>query len=187
MVFDMLEYYNMLNEKNISIVYNGLIWVEGVEAIATTLRRRLELDSISFAINQSIFSIFIELMNNMIHYSMEKHPFASGPVEKQPEMAKGVFVLGSTDTKYFIQCGNKIKNKHKPILQKRIDFLNTLNKEELRKYYKERLKAIDDNEESKGAGIGLIEIARRASSPIEYTFSDIDDEYSFFAIYVTIG
>lgn len=57
----------------------------------------------------------------------------------------------------------------------------------MRKYYKERIKAENDNPESRGAGLGLIEIAKRASSKIEYSFTDMDETSSFFTMYVTIG
>ena len=57
--------------------------------------------------------------------------------------------------------------------------------EELRTAYKEQLKA-PPSAESKGAGIGLIEIARRASKPIEFDFMSVDDEHAFFALKATI-
>ena len=47
--------------------------------------------------------------------------------------------------------------------------------------YKETLKS-EPEEGSKGAGVGFIEIARRASKPIEFDFADVDDRFSFFAL-----
>ena len=49
-----------------------------------------------------------------------------------------------------------------------------MNKEELRALYKEQLRA-EPEEGSKGAGLGFMEIARRASKPIEFDFTDVDD------------
>jgi hypothetical protein len=39
---------------------------------------------------------------------------------------------------------------------------------------------------SKGANLGLIEIARRASAPIQYDFMEIDDQSSFYCMKVFI-
>jgi len=71
-------------------------------------------------------------------------------------------------------------------LKERIDFLNTLDKKELRQFYKEQMKAENDNPESKGAGLGLTEIARRATSKIEYEFIPYGEGLSYFTMYVTV-
>lgn len=72
------------------------------------------------------------------------------------------------------------------ILKTRIDYLNTLDKKGLRKFYKERLQAENDNPESKGAGLGLIEVAKRASSKIEYEFEPRGEGMKYFTMYVEI-
>jgi hypothetical protein len=72
-------------------------------------------------------------------------------------------------------------------IKSRIDYLNTLDKEEVNNYYWEQ-SLIDNNDpDSKGAGLGLIEIARRISSKIEYTFKPYDEHHTFFTMYVKIG
>ena len=53
--------------------------------------------------------------------------------------------------------------------------------DELRAAWKAQLKAGPD-EFSKGAGIGFIEIARRASEPLDFDFSEVDDDHVFFAL-----
>ena len=60
-----------------------------------------------------------------------------------------------------------------------------MNKEQLRALYKEQLRA-DPEEGSKGAGLGLMEIARRASKPIEFDFADVDDEHAFFTLKISV-
>ena len=56
-----------------------------------------------------------------------------------------------------------------------------MNKEELRALHKEQLRA-EPEEGSKGAGLGFMEIARRASKPIEFDFADVDGDYAFFTL-----
>lgn len=186
MINNMLNYYNMVKNENINIIYNGPIWAAGVEGIATTLKRRFELEQLSLPTSQAIFSVFVEQMNNMLMYSAEKvKDFTS--TENKQTYSSGIFILSSTQKQYCLQTGNVIKNQHITLIQERIDYLNTLDKTELRKYYKERIKADDDNLESKGAGIGLIEIAKRSSEKIKYAFEPYDDDRSFFTMHVTIG
>jgi len=64
--------------------------------------------------------------------------------------------------------------------------LNSLDKQELRQFYKEKMRSDNDNPESQGAGLGLIEIARRATAPIGYSFEPISDGLSYFTVYVEI-
>ena len=60
-----------------------------------------------------------------------------------------------------------------------------MNKDELKAVYKEQLRA-EPEVGSKGAGLGFMEIARRASKPIEFDFTDVDAHYAFFALKATI-
>lgn len=187
MINNILGYYNLIKDNGITIIYNGPIWSEVVEDIGTTLKKRLEIDELPLSISQSVFSVFVEQMYNILHYSAEKDQFSCGASGKDFDVATGVFILGSKEKKYFIQCGNKIKNSQMRLIKERIDYLNTLDKPGLRKFYKERLKAENENPESKGAGIGLIEIARRANSKMEYSFEALDENNCFFTLCVNIG
>lgn len=186
MMFNMLEYYNMLKRNKISIIYSGPIWADGVEGIGGTLRKRLELDALPLSSSQSVFSVFIEQMNNMLMYSTEKQQFY-GDSRPNMEVSTGAFILGASDKKYFLQSGNVMNSEKVDAMQKRIDYLNALDKAQLRKFYKEQIKKENKNPDSKGAGLGLIEIARRASSPIKYEFTPLENGQTFFAMYVEIG
>ena len=186
MTLDMLKYYNMIKEGNVNIIYSGPIWTDGLEGIGNSLRKRLEYDEMPLPASQAVFSVFVEQMNNIFHYSTEKHHFGSADMGKEFDAGSGIFILGSEGKEYFIQTGNMMKMSQKAVIQNRIDYLNTLDKAGLRKYYKERIRADNDNPESKGAGLGFIEIARRASSKIDYSFTDIDGENTFFSMRVSI-
>jgi len=185
MRLNILEYSKQLAEHNISIIYSGPLWAEGIDGMAEFLQKRLDMDDMSINASQAVFSVFVEQMNNMLMYSAEKerreHPEA-GTVET----SSGIFVLGSCDKSYYVQTGNVIKNGSVGLLKDRIDYLNTLDKKELREYYKEQIKTENDNPESKGAGLGLTEIARRATSKIEYEFTPYGEGLSYFTMYVTV-
>lgn len=186
MIVDLLEYYNMIKRFNIDIIYSGPLWAEEIESIGGTLKKRMEFDELPFSASQSVFSVFVEQMNNMLMYSAEKQhvDFSTG---KRSEISKGIFILGAKDKTYYVQTGNIIKNENTELIKSRIDYLNTLDKTGLRKYFKEQIKNENTNPESKGAGLGLIEIAKRSSSKIEYSFTPLEDGLSFFSMFVTIG
>ena len=183
MKFDLLRFNKTLAEHHITVVFSGPIWAEGIDGMAEMLQSRLDLEDLPLSASQSIFSVFIEQMNNMMMYSAAKEG-SSHPEKKH--ISQGTLVFGAHEKTFFLQSGNVIRNSSVEILKRKIDYLNTLDKKELRQFYKKRIKAENDNPESRGAGIGFIEIARRASSRIEYEFTPYDDDLTYFTMHVTI-
>jgi hypothetical protein len=185
MRLNILEYSKLLAEHNISIIYSGPLWAEGIDGMAGFLQKRLDMDDMSLSASQAVFSVFVEQMNNMLMYSAEKEK-RERPEAGAVETSSGIFVLGSYDKSYYVQTGNVIKNSSVGLLKDRIDYLNTMDKKELREFYREQMKTENDNPESKGAGLGLTEIARRATSKIEYEFTPYSEGLSYFTMYVTV-
>jgi len=185
-MFDMLKHHKVLRENQITLVYSGPLWAEGVAGVAEALKKRFEFDELPLETSQEVFSVFVEQMNNMLMYSTEKEQFET-PGDLHPETPKGTFILGTKGKAYFILTGNMMKNEIVDSIKNKIDYLNTLDKQQLREHYKKQARLDQVNSDSKGAGLGLIEIARRASSKIEYSFTPYDDGFTFFTMYVMIG
>jgi hypothetical protein len=184
-MIDMNEYNGMLKNLNINIIYSGPMWQIGIKGIADMVQTRLQIDDVSENAAKSIFSVFVEQITNVLMYSVEKKRFPQ-PGKNPIDISIGTLFLGYKEQTYFIQTGNAIKSENAELLKNRIDYLNTLDKKGLRQYHRERMAAENDNPESQGAGLGLIEIARRATAPIEYRFEPIDESISYFTMYVEI-
>jgi hypothetical protein len=186
MEFNIRHFNKMLDENNIYVSYSGPIWANGVDGIAEMILNRFEYDDIPFSASQSIFSIFVEQINNMMMYSAEKEQRKTSE-GRVTNVSRGVFILGIKDSSYFIQTGNWVTEYSAEILKIRIDHLNTLDKKEMRRFYKQQMQAENENMESCGAGIGLIEIARRATGPIEYSFEPQAEGIKYFTLSANIG
>jgi hypothetical protein len=182
----MLDYTNMMQGQSISIIYSGPMWADGIKGIAEMVRTRLEVDDILGSAANSIFSVFVEQVTNVSMYSADKDRFSRDDAEPL-YISKGTLVLGHRNKTYFIQTGNAVKNESVEFLKGRIDHLNTLDKNELRQLHRRKLNEENENPESKGAGLGLIEIARRATAPIEYRFEPINEKTSYFTMYVEVS
>jgi hypothetical protein len=179
----MWEYTNKLKELNIYISYNGPLWDDGIRGIAEMVKTSLSYEDLSSNASKTIFSVFVEQVTNMLMYSAEKEVFEK--MDKN-EVSTGMLLLGHKGRTHFIQTGNVIRSDSVETVKNKIDHLNTLDKKELRQYHREIMRNGDDNPDSKGAGLGLIEIARRVSAPIEYKFEPIDEDLSYFTMYVEI-
>jgi len=185
-MIDLKEYKGLLNKLNIDIIYSGPMWQEGIKGIADMVKTRLLIDDVAENAAKSIFSVFVEQITNVLMYSVEKKHFPQ-PDKNRTDISVGMLILGLTERTYFIQTGNAVQNKSMEWIKSIIDHLNTLDKKALRQFHRERLVAENDNPESRGAGLGLIEIARRATSPIAYKFEPMDNGISYFTLYVEIN
>ena len=67
------------------------------------------------------------------------------------------------------------------ISKNRVNELNDKSADQLRALYREKLRQ-PPHEGSKGASIGLVEVARRTSAPLSCAVEDTNQGYSFFMI-----
>jgi hypothetical protein len=188
MKFNLKQYGKMLEENNIRVFYSGPLWANSINGMAEVMLERLEFDNLPLSSSQAVFSIFVEQINNMMMYSAEKEQ-KNSPEREPREITKGIFIFGVQNDMYFVQSGNVVTERNAEILKSRIDYLNTLDKKELRQYYRQKLRLNeeeDNNLERKGAGIGLIEIARRTSDTIEYELEPYGEGLQYFSMYVTV-
>lgn len=183
MDLSLYDLYRELKMKRILFCYSGPVAQASIEGVGSTLRRNLEFEETGKMTQMAVFSTFIEQIQNVLNYSAEK----LGP-ETDSELRVGVTVVGHDEFEnYCVYCGNRVYNSDIPHIRRSIDSLSGLTKEELKSLYKERRREGPPAEGGKGAGLGMIEMARRALKPLEYSFEPIDGTMSFFSILVVIG
>lgn len=179
---DLYQFYQSIKKENIVFCYSGPISHATVEGIGHTLKLDLEIEDAGFTVSQAIFSIFVEQMQNILNYSAEKVKEA---MELEKELRIGVLVIGQEEDGLYVYCGNKVLKSDVQRITDKIEGIRMLDKDELKALYKEKRRQVPEDG-SKGAGLGLIEMARKAGKPIDYSFTSIDGKYSFFSIKVTI-
>jgi Family of unknown function (DUF6272) len=177
---DLFDFRAVLLQKGIIFAYSGYVTEPVLNGVGEALKQKLAIQDADTKTVRSVFAIFVEQMQNMIRYSAEKVPPQARP-DTPLELRYGVLTIGQENGDYVVHAGNLIHHVDVERLRRRLSALSTMDREQLKAAYKEQLKAEPD-EQSKGAGIGFIEIARRASKPIEFDFMDVDDDYAFFAL-----
>ena len=177
---DLFDFRAVLRRKGIMFAYSGYVTEPVLNGVGEALKRKLAIEDTDTKTIRSVFAIFVEQMQNMIRYSAEKVP-PDAPLAAPSELRYGVLTLGQENGDYVVHAGNLIHHADVARLRERLIALSAMDREQLRAAYKEQLKAEPDGC-GKGAGIGFIEIARRASKPIEFDFMAVDDEHAFFAL-----
>lgn len=178
---NLLELQSTLRNNGILISFSGRFSQGIIEELGDAIRKHMEAEDRPKNDIYNVFGIFIEQTQNIKNYSSKKIN-----TDIYTTIAdSGIVSIGKLDSGYFIWSGNIIENCDKQVLQEKLERLTALDKTELKKLYKDKLRQQVDPD-SIGAGIGLIDIARKASFPIEYSIKELDDRFSFFQIKVIV-
>jgi hypothetical protein len=139
------------------------------------VEERLEKSEPGIRIKKRIFNILVEALQNIIHCFEElKYETAHRLVSISLLKDK----LG-----YTISVCNQVPNDRVVFLKLLLDKINSLNHGQLINLYRERLVASGTNGK---AGLGLLDIKRRAGSNIGYRFKFINNKYSIFDLIVRV-
>jgi hypothetical protein len=182
-MIDAFDLYKHLKKDGVIFCFCGPTSQAVVEGIGETLRQRMELEGVGTSVINRVFSVFIEQIHNVLHYSCEKIPDAE---TCEGELRFGIVLVGMWEGRYYVRCGNFVPYMHVETLSRLLEQLQGMDKDELKTLYKERRRSTDASENSKGAGLGFIEMARKASEPLKFDFTAVDEATSFFSITATI-
>jgi len=149
-----------------------------LESAGKSLREKMEGEGVDPYKPRDIFSVYVELVQNILRYS--------DVVSDESESRRfGGIRVGRKDGRVFVAAQNKISDASVAAMRTRLENLNQMDETQLKDLYKSRLR--DEPEPgSKGASVGLIQIARQASEPLEFDFSPAADGGTLFTLMVTL-
>ncbi len=176
MLKDLYDFKKDLAKRGIFFCLSGPISQNLVAEIATTLEQKMNLEETSKPTVLRVFSTVVENAQNIMRYSDEK----------EDELSLGIIAVGYEDSHYFVLCGNKIEKRKVEFLRSKLSELQNKDKKALKKLYRERLRQGPPKESKGGAGLGFIEMAKKASKPIEFDFKKLNEEFSFFSMKTVI-
>jgi hypothetical protein len=181
------EFYSLkeyFDHQGIFFCFTGPISQNLVAEMAGLLKQKMSMQNANKMAILRVFAVVVESAQNILRYSAEKinqDPF-SGQVQ---ELRVGIIAVGYEQGKFFVVTGNMVENASIENLRTRLTHLQTLNAEELKAWYLDQRKSAVPSD-SKGAGLGLIEMARKASQPLTFEFKTLDVHRSFFWLKITI-
>lgn len=181
MLNTLFDFYKNMTNNGLIFCSMGPLTQSVIEDLASTLRSKMEAKETSLNISMKLFSVFIEQAQNIIHYSEDK------VCQKEPssvEYKQGICIIGQEDGHYYVLSGNMILNTNTARITDKITMVQKMTPEELKAMYRQQRRKGPD-EMSKGAGLGLIDMARRGEK-ISFDIKKVDDTYSFFAIKVVV-
>jgi hypothetical protein len=163
------EMFSLMSNHQLMVIYQGLLDQEMIKSLVSMTEKKLIQDNTLESTRKKLFNIMIEGLQNIC-----KHQLKSEDPSKHPFM-----MMGRSNSAYHVITGNLIRNDKISLVRSKIDHVNSLNKDELKEYYKQaRLNSVIS--EVGGAGLGFIDMARKSENKIEYEFYAVNDEHSLF-------
>jgi len=173
-----LNFHKIMDEKDIMLVYCGEFSQELNKTLLSFTERKFKAENVEDNTRRKVFNIMVEILQNISKNKIES-------AEKITEV-DAVFMIGNNNDDYILISSNMIGNSKIPLLKSRIDEVNLLDKDGLKQLY-QKARLNNSRSESAGAGIGMIDIARKSENKLEYSFEELNNEYSIFSLLVRIS
>ncbi len=169
--FNFYEYHAHINNADIILSYKGPLTDILLSEFSRDIRKKIQEYPKA---GKKVFAIFMELAQNVLFYSKEMNHFGNND-------RVGTLVILDMGDAYKVVTGNLVfKNAVEPLSEK-CEIVNSLDRERLREY-KRKLRNSPGSEESRGAGIGMVQAALTSANPLEYEIRDAGDRHAFFLL-----
>jgi len=167
-LFNMMQF---IKRDDLEYIFRGDFSAAIVSSILDLAKSTLIEASDTAKIKSKIYYIMGESLQNIARHH-------GGTFSLSPEKYS-LFAIHKKNYKYYITTGNLIDNNEITKLKEKIEHINKLPHSDLREYSIET-RSNNELSDKGGAGIGLIEIAKRSGNKLEYNFKAVDENFSYF-------
>jgi hypothetical protein len=173
-----LNVYDEMSENGISIVYLGEFHHQITKMFTAMAEEDMDRNDEEKSIIRKVYAVMVETLQNMAKHSDE--------ITDKYNRGKGLFMIGKKDETYYIITSNKVTHEKMKDLELAVKQVNSASREELKEMYRKQITEGRISEKG-GAGLGLIEIAKRTKNKLVYQFLPLDETSYFFILKVEIN
>jgi len=155
--------------------YKGPIEFKTTEILLQKVKNDLEGHNIKKVLKKRVYNIMVECIENIL-----RHNAADPDTEIHPYI-----VLEKGSREYLITAGNLISNDEVGLLKQKLNDVSNQDKARLLEMYEGQINK-EDVLMDKGAGLGIITIALKSNSKINYNFTPVTGQLSVFELQVTV-
>lgn len=165
--------YKQAVQDNLSFSYRGPFVEDLTHRIIDITENTIADNQGMPKINRKVSFLLVECFQNII-----KHGESVSEIKAQLT-DEGLFHFKNSGNGFIINSINLVRADEVDELVGTVEHINSLDKESLKEMYKKQLQESELSEKG-GAGLGLIEIARKSGQKLEYEIEKIDENISFF-------
>ena len=177
------DLYQTMEHHNTMLSFKGVITSDLLTSVLSIMESKLEHVEKSPKTKKKVYNVLVESLQNLYHHNED---LSSGEGMDFLFSKSALLMVSKVNGQYEVKTGNYIRKSDVDSLKKKLDDINSMNKDELRVLYKTILN--DGELSDKGtAGLGMIDIARKSGNKLEYDFLPVDKNFEFFCLNVKIG
>lgn len=180
---DLLKRYKNIYDTNIILMYKGEVTFDLVTSIIETLDGRITELETDRLVKKKFYGAATECIQNLYHH-MDEVADETNQIDTY-DSKSGLLLVTARKKFYNIMTGNFIPNSKINVIQSKLDSINALDKDGLKKLYKEILYNGEFSDKGT-AGLGFVEIARKTGQKLSYEFHQVNDEYSYFTFQIRV-
>ncbi|NEX63780.1 biofilm regulation protein kinase SiaB [Noviherbaspirillum galbum] len=178
-LMDLFSLQQTYNAQRILLCFNGPLTRSLIEEIGLALRNYLQREHATPTSSMDVFGAYIEMTQNIRHYAASKG-------WNDSDVSATVVISRDGAGRYVVSAANMIDMADGHALAERVAEIASKDKAALKAEYKEQLRRPRDAATSSGAGLGLIDIARKASEPLACSLRPLSDGRAFFSLRVVL-
>ena len=180
---DTFDLYKTMERDNVLIAFKGSITSELLSSVLQIMETKMEDLADAPKTRKKVFNVLVECLQNLYHH-IEEFKIV-GDAEEVSEKKSAIFSISRTSESYYIVTGNFVSVENVKNIKNRIDYINKLDRDELKQYYKSILNNGEVSDKG-GGGLGFVDIAKKSGEKLNYSIKELDTNYSFFTLTVKI-
>ncbi len=160
----MVPFFIALRDVRLMFAYRGPLSDHLTDGIISISEHTVSGQEEMSRVNRKVSFLLVECFQNILKHG-EKSPDGNLLSEN------AVFSFRAFDDSFYINSINPLKPEDRDRLAEMVERVNRMDRAELKTFYKQQLE--ENAISSKGgAGLGLIELARKSGQPIRYDFEE---------------
>lgn len=171
LIKSVLSLHDEMASNGFSLVYEGEFSHEVMKMFTSMAERDMDKSNEDKSVKRKVFHVMVECLQNMTKHSDD--------VDTNDGVGNGLFIVGKKDGYWSVITANKILKEKIEGLKASIDTINSMNKDDLNALYKKQIREGSLSEKG-GAGLGLIDIARKTGRQLDYQFLPLEDKENYF-------
>lgn len=169
--------YDEMTSNGFSLVYLGNFNHDVTKMFTNLTAVDMERKSEERTVQRKVYHVMVETLQNMARHSDEMG---------EDHVGSGLFIIGKKEDTYYVITSNKVKVEHRSNLESALKQVNEASAEDLKEMFKKQIQAGTLSEKG-GAGLGLIDIARKTGEKLDHQFLQLDEDNLFFILKVEIN
>ncbi len=166
-----LSLHDEMASNGFSLVYEGEFSHDVMKMFTSMAEKDMDKTKEEKSVKRKVFHVMVECLQNMTKHSDDYN--------SEDRIGNGLFIVGKKEGVWNVITANKILKKRIDVLRDSIEYINSLSKDELNALYKKQIREGSLSDKG-GAGLGLIDIARKTGRKLDYQFLPLEDNENYF-------